>query len=146
MSNNEPLLKWTSHPFRDNLQSSIILMIFIAVLFIGLWHIAVIEWEMPLFYYLGVLFVLGSLITYFIPTHYELWNDNIIVYYWFIKIERPWSDFGCFYADKKGVMLSTFRMPRRLDAFRGLNMRFSKTKSETEQLFEILSTKIGNKA
>jgi hypothetical protein len=42
-------------------------------------------------------------------------------------------------------MLSTFKMPRRLDPFRGQSLRFSKTKAEKEQLLEILRNKIGKK-
>ncbi|MCF7793753.1 MAG: hypothetical protein K9N09_04615 [Candidatus Cloacimonetes bacterium] len=146
MSNNELLLTWTSHPFRDNSRNSIILVFFIIILAASLWRIAVIEWEMPLFYYLGMIIFLGSLIPYFIPTTYELYNKKIRVFYWFIKMERSYSDFGSYYSDKRGVMLSTFKMPRRLDAFRGLNLRFSKTRSEKEKLFEILEEKIGNRA
>ncbi len=147
MSNNAtPILSWTSHPLRDNVRATIILFVFILILGVSLWRIAVIDWEMPLFYYLGMLIFIISLTPYFIPTTYEIFEEKIRVYYWFIKIERPFSDFGCYYADKKGIMLSTFKMPRRLDAFRGLNLRFSKQAKEKEKLLKILGEKIGNRA
>ena len=150
MSNNEttqePLLKWTSHPLRDFPLSSSILIAFIIIIAFSLWRIAVIDWEMPFFYYLFVSIFVLSFTPYFIPTTYEFHDDKIVIYYWFYRMEKQYSDYGCYYFDKKGVMLSTFKMPRRLDPFRGLNIRFSKTKKEKEKLLEILEEKIGNKA
>lgn len=145
-SQNLPILKWTSHPLRDNLRTSFILLIFILLLSAGLWRIAVIDWEMPLFYYLGLLIFFLSLAPYFIPTTYEFFEEEIVIYYWFVKMKRPYSSYGCYYVDKKGVMLSTFKMPRRLDAFRGLNIRFSKNKAEKPDLLRLLDLKIGNRA
>ena len=147
MSNNTENieLKWTSHPLKDFPRSSMILVIFILIMAISLWKIAVVIWEMPLFYYLGMMLFLLSLITYFIPTTYILTNSKITIYYWLIKTEKLYSDFGCYYMDKKGIMLGTFKKPRRLDAFRGTSLRFSKSKLEKEKLLGILELKIGNK-
>jgi hypothetical protein len=142
---DKPLLKWVSHPFGDYPKNSIFLVVFLIVFAILLWRITVISWEMPIFYYIGMLVIVMSLITYFVPTTYILHEDNIEVYYWFIRVSRPYSDFGCYYEDKKGVMLSTFKRPSRLDPFRGLSLRFSKTQEEKEKMLDILDEKIGNK-
>ena len=144
MSNEKPLLTWTSHPFRDYPVNSVLLVVFIIIIAASLWRIAVIDWEMPLFYYLGLLIFLLSLMPYFIPTIYEFREEKIVVIYWFIRVERRYSEYKSYYSDKKGVMLSTFKMPRRLDAFRGLNLRFSKKAEEKEKLFQLLAEKIGN--
>ena len=133
MSNNK-LLSWTSHPFKEYPTMSLLLSIFMILLAIGLWYLAVDVWEMPIFYYIGLFAFFFSLITYFIE-----------IYYWFIKVERSFADFGCYYSDKKGVMLSTFKRPRKLDPFRGLSLRFSRNKQEKEELMKILQKKIGNK-
>ena len=61
------------------------------------------------------------------------------------KRERKYNEFKCFYADKKGVMLSTFNRPRGLDRFRGQSVRFTKAQDEKEQIMEFLNKKIGNK-
>jgi hypothetical protein len=92
-----------------------------------------------------MLLVLVNLLPYFIQTEYELYEDRYLARYLFIKISRPYSDFGCFYQDKRGIMLSTFKMPRRLDAFRGQSLRFSKDRQEETELISILTTKIGKK-
>jgi hypothetical protein len=111
-----------------------------------LWQIAVVEWAMPLFYVLGMLFLLGSLLSWFIPTRYRLWPDRVEVTYFTIHVRRPWTDFRCYYADKRGVMLGTFPRQTRLDRFRGQSVRFSRAQDEKERLFAILNDKIGKKA
>jgi len=142
---NKPLLSWISYPFKDTPLTSVLLIIFYLIISLGLWEIAVIKWEMPLFFYLGILVFTISLLPYFIPTKYEFFNDKIIITYLFIKVEKNYSDFGCYYADKKGVMLSTFTKPRRLDNFRGQSIRFSKNQTEKEELFKLLDEKVGKR-
>ncbi|MGC9362250.1 MAG: hypothetical protein ACP5F3_04900 [Candidatus Syntrophosphaera sp.] len=139
----EPLLTWRSWPFVERPLASVLLVLFLLFLAYFLWNITVEQWQQPLYYILGMLLVLGSLLPYFIPTTYILYEYEIEVHYLFIKITRKYSDFGCFYSDKRGIMLSTFKMPRRLDTFRGQSLRFSKDRAEKEKLVEILTRKIG---
>ena len=139
----EPKLRWKSWPFAERPLSSALLLLFLAFLTVFLYKLAVLDWQMPIFYFLGLALVYGNLLPYFIITEYFLYEDEIRVRYIFFKIRRPWSDFGCFYKDKRGVMLSTFKMPRRLDPFRGQSLRFSKTQTEVPELLEILHSKIG---
>lgn len=152
MSNNPadnhkhlPRLAWISHPFRDYPLNSIMVSLIFISLAVILWRVAVIDWDMPLFYYLGLAIFFFSLINYFIPTKYEMFDDKIVIYYWLFKVERSYSDFHCYYSDSRGIMLSTFQKPRRLDAFRGLSLRFSRSQSEKEELLKILEEKIGKK-
>lgn len=141
----EVLLKWKSWPFVERPRTSIALLLFLILLALLLWHITVIIWEAPLFYYIGMILVLTNLLPWFIPTEYELDHTGIQVKYLFIKITRNYADFGCFYQDKRGIMLSTFKMPRRLDPFRGQSLRFSGSRAEVEALNAILLEKIGKK-
>ena len=139
----EPLLSWRSWPFVERPVPSVLLLLFLAFLAWFLWNLAVVQWQLPWFYFLGMLLVLGNLLPYFIPTTYYLYEYEIVVYYLFLKISRRYTDFGCFYSDKRGIMLSTFKLPRRLDPFRGLSLRFSKSQEEKEKLIEILGRKVG---
>lgn len=143
MSSNNVLLEWSSFPLVERPVVSVILIAFIIMLGIILWNITVIHWEMPLFYYLGMFLVILNLSPYFIRTKYILFDDRIQIHYGFIKIIRKYEDFSCFYCDKRGVLLGTFRRPSRLDRFRGQSLRFSVLKSEKEALVRILSDKIG---
>ena len=140
---NKPLLKWTSHPLLDYPITSILLIVFLLLISTLFWKIAIHDWDQPLFFYLGFGALLGSLFPYFIPSSYEFYEDEIIIHYSFVKITKNYSEFKCFYNDKKGVMLSTFSVPRRLDHFRGQSIRFSKSKEEKVELFKILESKIG---
>lgn len=139
----EPLLSWRSWPFVERIWTSIILVVFLIFIAVYLWMIAVARWQMPYFYFLGMLLILGNLLPYFIPTTYYLYEYEIVIHYSLVKITRKYSDFGCFYADRRGVLLSTFKMPRRLDRFRGQSLRFSKDQGEKPALIDILTRKVG---
>ncbi len=144
MSNKKSLLKWTSYPLFDFPILGILVIIFSLTLSILVFYLTVNKWEAPLYFYLGMLIYFGSMFPFFIPTRYEFYDDEIIIYFCVVKVVKKYSDFGCYYADKKGVMLGTFKQPRRLDPFRGQSIRFSKTKKEECLLLKILSDKIGN--
>ncbi|HNQ43176.1 MAG TPA: hypothetical protein PKI59_02050 [Candidatus Cloacimonadota bacterium] len=118
-------------------------MSFLILLSVVLFKLTVYDWNMPAFYIGGMLLVIGNLMPYFIITEYELYETRIQVRYAFFTINRQYSDFGCFYRDKRGIMLSTFKLPRRLDTFRGQSLRFSKTGAELPKLIEILKEKVG---
>lgn len=137
------LLEWDSFPFAERPLTSFLLVIFLILLSYLLWTLVVVHWGYPLFYLGGMLLTIGNLLPYFIQTKYAICEDRIIIKYLFIKIDRKFSDFGCFYLDKRGLMLSTFKTPRRLDTFRGQSLRFSAKQTEKEQLITILKEKIG---
>ncbi len=141
----EVLLTWRSWPFVERPKASILLSVFLIFLAYYLWQITVVQWHMPLYYFLGMILVLGSLLPYFVSTTYTLYEYEIVIHYSLVKISRKYTDFSCFYGDKRGIMLSTFKMPRRLDTFRGQSLRLSKDQSEKEQLEEILTRKVGKK-
>ncbi|GAB1365485.1 hypothetical protein MASR1M36_03560 [Candidatus Cloacimonadaceae bacterium] len=141
----EPILTWKSWPFMERPLSSVLLIVFLSGLAVFLYWLSVIHWQQPLYYILGMLLVLGNLLPYFILTEYELYEDRYVIRYLFFKVSRAYSDFGCFYEDKHGIMLSTFKIPRRLDAFRGQSFRFSAKGNERDELNRILSEKIGKK-
>ncbi len=143
MSNdNKPIIEWKSFPFVEYPLKSIFLVLFLVFFSFVLWRFTVIKWQMPIFYFLGIIYLFISLITYFIPTRYQLFDDKVVVYYAGIKIEKPYSAFGCFYHDKKSITLSTFKRPRRLDVFRGQMLRFSKSRKEKDDVINFLRTKV----
>ncbi|MBM4403772.1 MAG: hypothetical protein FJ042_05260 [Candidatus Cloacimonetes bacterium] len=141
----EPKLTWTSFPFIERPLISLLLTCFLTLLGTILWYITVIEWKAPFFFFAGMIMVIANLMPYFIITRYEIFDNEVQVTYLFLKISRKFADFGCFYKDKRGIMLSTFKVPRRLDVFRGQSLRFSKKGEEIEQLMQILIEKIPKK-
>jgi hypothetical protein len=137
----EALYHWTSFPFIDKPKHSVALCLIIILITYILWELAVGIWQQPLYYVLGVFMLFIGIVPYFVPTRYYFFEKGLVVIYPIAKVEKLYSDYGCFYADKNGIMLSTFKRPRRLDAFRGQSIRFSKTKEEREAIIELLKDK-----
>lgn len=137
---NEPLLTWSSYPAVENPRTTLLVSIFLIFIGVILWTIFK---NTPLYYVLGVLMLFIGIIPYFVETKYSFFEDHLLVNYPLVKIEKKYEEYGCFYFDKKGVMLSTFKSPRRLDAFRGQSVRLSKSQAEREELHKLLLEKIG---
>ena len=144
MSNN-PKIQWTSTPILDYPIKSLLLALFLIGFGIGFYYLTVFYWKMPLFYILSIAFLFIEIFPYFIPTSYQVYDDKIIAYYGFIRIEKELKVYNCFYADKLGILLSTYSRPSRMDRFRGMSIRFSKSKSEKAELIKFLEEKIGKK-
>lgn len=144
MSNNEPkpVLEWYSFPLKDYPKKSLFLLLFLFFVGAILWNIAVVKWDQPLYYILGVIILFIGVAPYFVMTKYEFYEEKFIVRYPFVKVEKQYTDFGSFYTDKNGIMLSTFKQVSRLDSFRGQSIRFSKSRAEKEQIIEFLSQKL----
>ncbi len=140
----EPKMKWRSIPFVERPASTLFVLSILVLMAVILWQITIVNWQSPFLYYISMLILILNLLPYFIITEYEIYDDRVlIVYMRFFKITRYYKDFGCFYKDKYGVMLSTFKVPRRLDPFRGQSLRFSKDKTEVTELIDFLKDRIG---
>ncbi|MBC8313094.1 MAG: hypothetical protein H8E33_02460 [Candidatus Cloacimonetes bacterium] len=141
MSDLKSQISWTSFPLIENpLQSFLLLAFFILVV------LFVFEITKNIFWiFISLFFLISSLFSYFIPTTYKFYDKFLQIQYLFFSRDRKHSEFKCFYADKKGVMLSTFSRPRKLDRFRGQSIRFSKKQEEREKVLQFLDEKIGNR-
>jgi hypothetical protein len=70
----------------------------------------------------GPLFVLASLSSYLLPTHYRLTREAVEVRSLGVVRARPWSEMKRFDEDKAGVFLSPFEKRSWLDAYRGVRL------------------------
>ena len=67
-----------------------------------------------------------SVITYFVPTDYELDEEGVeIISLFFVRNFRVWEEFRSFYSDKVGAQLSPYSKPSRMAVYRGNFIRFS---------------------
>jgi len=139
----DALYSWTSFPFVDFPIKSVILCVIVALVAYLLWELAIVKWEQPLYYVLGIFMLLIPIMPYLTPTTYYLFDMGFLVQYPLVQVRKKYSEYGCFYADKLGVMLSTYKTPRRMDTFRGQSLRFSKTASERGEVLALLKEKIG---
>jgi hypothetical protein len=139
----QALYHWTSFPFIDRPKHSVFVCLVLLFVAYCLWQIFMVrEDPMPLYYILGVLMMFIALFPYFVPTSYYFFETGFLVQYPFVQVERLYTDYGCFYADKMGIMLSTYKMPRRMDTFRGQSIRFSKNGEEREAILAFLEGKM----
>jgi ABC-type multidrug transport system fused ATPase/permease subunit len=138
---NKPLITWKSFPLIEfPLKSLLVVGVFIIT---GIFIYTVTSsmfWVI-----LALIFLFISLIPYFVPSYYSLYDDYLVAKVLVYKRKRQYSEFKCFYADKRGVMLSTFSRPRGLDRFRGQSLRFSKIQEERDLVLKFFEEKIGNR-
>ena len=120
------VLKWIDHPLRKSRKNLLIVIFFLilapAVVFFST--------KSLFFLLLSIIFLLGSLSTFFLPTTYELSEDGLKVKFFFNTRQAEWGKYRSFYVDKNGVLLSPFEKPSRLENFRGIYLRFNQNKDE----------------
>lgn len=109
-------LAWTFHPLRSNLRQAL-LVICIMVAFSGLvyWNF---KEDLFLTLLSAVIYVV-SLKNFFFPTSYVLKEDEIIVKNIF-SAKYNWSRFRRFSPFKRGIFLSPYDKPSRMDHYRGI--------------------------
>lgn len=145
-SKDKEYFSWTSFPFIDRPRTSTLLITFLIFLSFLLRYFIEHSLLLPIgWFWISMILILISIGSYFIPSNYTFYENRVIAKYLFMKVERFYKDFGCFYSDKHGVMLSTFNTPRRLDPFRGMSIRYSKTQLEKIELLDFLEKKIGKR-
>lgn len=132
---DEVVLRWSIHPVKRSTKISILVILFLLVV----WFLVYLTTFSLLLTILSLVIMLGSLSPFFLPTYYELDNKKIKVKFFFNTKEKQWSMFRSFYVDKKGVLLSPFEKPSRLENFRGLYVRFNQNK---EEVVDFVSSKI----
>jgi len=132
---DEVVLRWSIHPVKRSTKISILVILFLFVV----WFLVYLTTFSLLLTILSLVIMLGSLSPFFLPTYYELDNKKIKVKFFFNTKEKQWSMFRSFYVDKKGVLLSPFEKPSRLENFRGLYVRFNQNK---EEVVDFVSSKI----
>jgi hypothetical protein len=120
------VLKWIDHPLKKSGKNLLIVVLFLvigpSVVFFSTRSI--------FFLFLSIIFLLGSLSTFFLPTTYELTENGIKVKFFFNTKQMEWGKYRSFYVDKNGVLLSPFEKPSRLENFRGIYLRFNQNKDE----------------
>ena len=114
-----PQQTWIVHPLRERWKRSVLLSLFLTLVFSGVY------WRFNLsVMLLSAIFLIGSLYSYFVPFRYTFYEDEIVVTALLYRRVKPWSTFHSFYIDKNGVLLSPFAKPSRLENFRGTYVRF----------------------
>jgi hypothetical protein len=100
----------------------VLLMLILLVVYLAFGHVG---WVV-----LSALLLLGSLNSFFLPTTYTLSNEGITVKRVFGTTQRDWAAFRSYRMDSRGVLLSPFSQPSRLEGFRGVYLQFQDNREE----------------
>ena len=117
---------WQVHPLRENWTRSILLLLFLLLLFSGIYWL----FQSAFVALLSAIFVTSSLYRYFVPFRYEFYEHQLVVTAPLYRLTKSWDTFRSFYVDNNGVLLSPFAKPSRLENFRGVYVRFGANRSE----------------
>ncbi len=81
----------------------------------------------------GLIFLI-TLSTYFLPTTYTVDEKTVSIKFQFSAKKRNLSAFRMMYPGRRGVLLSPFLGPSRLENFRGFYLRYGKdNKTEVDE-------------
>jgi hypothetical protein len=117
-----PVLEWTVHPVLRQPWVSVAVSAFV-VLVVILVH----SWmQSHVFTLLAMLIMLGSLAKFYFPTRYKLNDKSVTVKTTTQTLVKEWKLYRSCYPDKKGILLSPFATPTRLENFRGLYVMFER--------------------
>ena len=115
-----PTLAWTVHPMKRKPMISYAVTVFVMLI-----AIVIFSWTQSLwFMMLALVIMLGSLAKFYFPTGYQLSNRGVTVKTTTQKLFKEWNIYRSCYPDKKGILLSPFAEPSRLENFRGLYVMF----------------------
>jgi hypothetical protein len=119
-------LEWSVFPIAENARRSVIV-----VLIIGGVCVAVqMAFKDTFLTVLSVVILVVSLHTFFTKTTYRLAEDGVTVKTVGVSTFKTWAAFKRYTADAKGVTLSPFAQPSRLDAFRSVRLLFGGNRDE----------------
>jgi hypothetical protein len=127
-------LTWISHPAKLRKKAAVITAVFITII-LTIIYVMTKSWLMVI---LGLLIFTGALSTFYFPTRYEITREKVMIKYMFTSVEKELSMFRSFYPDKRGVLLSPFVRPSRLENFRGIYLRYHDNKDEVDTFIKNL--------
>ena len=118
-------LEWSSFLAAENKTRTLLVTLFLLALF------AIIYVSFgSLWFIVSMLLLGGSVAPYFAPTRYKMTEEGVEAFQFFHTTRKTWESFRSYYEDKKGVLLSPFDRPSRLENYRGLYLRFGGRRDE----------------
>ena len=114
------VLAWTVHPVKRKPWVSILVTMLIAAVGASVHSMM----QSMLFTVLAMVILLASLAKFYFPTNYKISDLGVTVKTTTQTLFKEWKIYRSCYADKKGLLLSPFVAPTRLENFRGLYLMF----------------------
>jgi hypothetical protein len=138
MSQNDgtDYLEWSVFPFVEDTRRSAIVVCVIAA--VGV--LVYLAFRDTFLTVLSLAILIVSLHTFFTKTTYRLEEKGVTVTTVGVRTFKTWSAFKRFSPDGKGVTLSPFAQPSRLDPFRSVRLLFGGNRDE---VVAFISKRIG---
>ena len=127
-------LSWVSHPAKLRKVAAAITLLLIIAIMVVVYNITQ-SWVMLVFAYLLFNAALSS---FYFPTRFEVSQEKVKIKYTFTSQEKDMSMFRSYYTDKRGVLLSPFSRPNRLENFRGVYLRYHNNKDEVDAFIKTI--------
>ena len=106
--------------------ATIFVVIFILLIFYFVYDFT----DEPLMVVMAAAIFLVALTTFFFPTKYFVDEKKVTIKYLFTVKERNLSAFRSVFPGRRGVLLSPFLGPTRLENFRGFYLRYGRDNKE----------------
>lgn len=119
-------LQWKSHPARERPLATVFVVVFILIIFYFVYDIS----DNFLMVVMAFFIFFLALTTFFFPTTYTVDDRKVTIKYLFTLKERNLSAFRSVYPGLRGILLSPFLGPTRLENFRGFYLRYGKDNKE----------------
>ncbi|MEO0282082.1 MAG: hypothetical protein ABIN05_07020 [candidate division WOR-3 bacterium] len=122
--------EWVSFPIRDEsvVKNLIAFLGFLLMILVGFVYLGVVG------IFISLIAVLITFLPYVLPTKYTIDDKSITVKFFFTSKTYDFKNFKSYYIDDKGILLSPFEKPNRLENFRGVYIRFGKYRDEVEKM------------
>lgn len=124
-------LSWTSHPAKERPVAAAVVFVIMLVVFYYVYHAT----RSPIMVLVAILVFLISLSTFFFPTRYTVDEKMVVIKYLYNSKERNISAFRTLFPGRRGVLLSPFLGPSRIENFRGFYLRYGKYNKEQVDSF-----------
>jgi hypothetical protein len=132
-------LSWQSNPARERPLTAILVTIFVVLVMVVVYFIT--ERSILMMLIAGFVFTI-SLSSFYFPTTFTVDEKKVKIKYMFSVKERNLSAFRQYYPGTRGVLLSPFLSPSRLENFRGFYLRYGKdNKAEVDEFVKKLIDK-----
>ena len=134
----DELITWRVHPAKRSLTKAILVSLVILLLtYFSSWYAG------KPFGALAFILLMGSLWPFFVPTKYRITSWGVEQIRWPVRQKRPWSHFRRYEVDARGILLSPFISPSRLDSFRGMYLLIG---NGSQKIQEVVAEQLGRQS
>ena len=126
VSDETNVLEWKCHPATRKPWVTLGVTVFVLVISMLVFAAT----DSKAFSFLALLVMFASLAKFYFPTKYRMTDEKITIKTTTQTLHKEWTIYRSFYPDKKGVLLSPFARPTRMENFRGLYIMFANNRDE----------------